>query len=276
MTATSKSGLAPVPGGQLYFESAGQGPAIVFIHAAIADRRMWNREFELYAKDRTVVRYDVRGLGRSPPATDAYSDVDDLRSLLEYLKIPSATIVGCSNGGRIALDFALEHPHTVNALLLVAAGVSGFDLELAPEGKPVFEEDMARSSKIPAAWAAGRKDEALEALRQYWTSAQEGANAELVRTMMRENAGEIFSDASARHNRALDPPAAARLKSIQVPTVVLQGDRDEPSMTFISRYVAREIPHARFVPVPGADHLVNLSRPTEFDRALRELLGRVP
>jgi 3-oxoadipate enol-lactonase len=274
MPAAPSSGFVPVSDGTLYYEVAGTGSPIVFIHAAIADRRMWNREFEVYAKDGTTVRYDVRGLGRSPPASTSYSDVEDLGALLEHLRIPSATIVGCSNGGRIALDFALENPGMVRSLLLVAPGVSGFGLELAPDGKPVFENDMARSAKIPAAWTAGRHDEALEALGAYWTSAQEGASVELVRTMMRENAGEIFTDASASHNRALDPPAAGRLKSIRIPTVVLQGDRDEPSMTYISRFIAGEIPGARLVPVPGADHLVNLSRPAEFDRALRALLLR--
>jgi len=274
MPANPRSGFVPVVDGKLYFEAAGSGPAIVFIHAAIADRRMWNREFDLYSKDRTVVRYDVRGLGRSPAATSAYSDVDDLRALLEHLQIAKATIVGCSNGGRIALDFALENPGRVSALLLVAAGVSGFTLELAPEGKSVFESDNARSAKIPADWKAGRREEALEGLRGYWASAQAGANVDLVRTMMRENAGEIFSDASASHSRSLEPPAAGRLRSIGVPTIVLQGDRDEPGMTYITGYIAREIPHAKLVSVAGADHLVNMSRPAEFDKALRELLGR--
>jgi pimeloyl-ACP methyl ester carboxylesterase len=233
---------------------------------------MWNREFELYSKTGTVVRYDVRGLGRSPPATEPYSDVDDLGSLLEHLRISSATIVGCSNGGRTALDFAVENPSVVRGLLLVSPGLSGFTAELEPEGASVYEEDGARSEKIPALWNSGRQDEALDELRNYWASAQEGTNLDLVRTMMRENASEIFTDASASHNRRLDPPAAGRLQSIRVPTSVLYGDRDEPTCAFISRYVARKIPNARFVPVPGADHLVNLSQPAAFDAALRTLL----
>lgn len=272
MASQERTGLLPVPGGSLYYEATGKGPAIVFIHAAIADRRMWNREFALYAKDHTVVRYDVRGFGRSPAASTEYSDVDDLRALLEQIGIRTATLVGCSNGGRIALDFAVEHPEKVARLLLVSPGVSGFTAEHAPDGQAVFEQDGARSAKIPGAWKAGRKEEALEALREYWTAAQVGANRELVRTMMRENAEEIFTDASASHNRSPDPPAVSRLGSIASPTVVLLGDRDEPSMTFIVRTVVQGIPRAKLVPVPGADHLVNLSRPAEFDKALRQLL----
>jgi 3-oxoadipate enol-lactonase len=274
MSASARNGFVNVPNGRLYYEVAGTGSALVFIHAAIADRRMWNRELDTYAKDRTVVRYDVRGFGRSPAATSEYSDVDDLQTLLRHLHLAAPVLVGCSNGGRIALDFAVENPGSVSGLLLVSPGVSGFTLEHAPEGKPVFEQDNLRSAKIPAAWKAGKRDEAMEALREYWTSAQQGANLELVRTMIRENAGEIFTDASASHGRAISPPAVDRLSSISVPTLVLLGDHDEPSMSYIVQTVVRGIPHARLVPVPGADHLVNLSKPAEFDRALQELLQK--
>jgi 3-oxoadipate enol-lactonase len=273
MATQVRSGFLPVTNGKIYYEVSGTGPPVVFIHAAIADRRMWDREFGAYAKDRTVIRYDVRGLGRSPAATTEYSDVDDLSALLTHVGARTATLVGCSNGGRIALDFAVEHPDKVAGLLLVSPGVSGFTAEHAPDGKATFEQDGVRSSKIPEAWNAGRKAEALEALREYWTSAQAGANLNLVRRMMRENANEIFTDASASHNRPPDPRAVGRLGAISVPTIVLLGDRDEPSMTFIVRTVVNGIPHAKLIPVPGADHLVNLSRPEEFDRALTELLA---
>ena len=275
MASHERSSFLPVSDGRIFYEVSGHGPAIVFIHAAIADRRMWEREFAVYGRDHTVVRYDVRGFGRSPPATTGYSDAEDLRALLAHIGVRTATLVGCSNGGRIALDFAVENPDKVEGLLLVSPGVSGFTAELAPEGKPVFEQDGARSAHIPGAWKAGRKQEALEALREYWTAAAEGANLELVRTMMRENAEEIFTESSASHNRSPDPPAVGRLGSISAPTLVLLGDRDEPSMTFIVRTVVRGIPHAKLVPVPGADHLVNLSRPADFDKALRQLLKDV-
>lgn len=272
MTVHEQSGFLPVSAGKLYHERAGQGPAIVFIHAAIADRRMWNREFATYSNDHTVVRYDVRGFGRSPPATEPYSDADDLRALLSHLGIHSTILVGCSNGGRIALDFAVEQPNAVAGLVLLSPGVAGFTADHAPDGKPVFEEDGVRSSKISKAWNEGHMEEALAALQQYWASAQEGANIELVRTMMKENANEIFTESSARHNRSPTPPAISRLGSISAPALVLLGDHDEPTMTYIVRTVVQGLPHGKLVPVPGADHLINLSRPTDFDHAVQQLL----
>ena len=262
-----------MPGGKIAYDIAGEGPTVVFVHAAIADRRMWDREFHEYATKGTAVRYDVRGFGKSPAATAPYSDVDDLRALLRHLGPGPVTLVGCSNGGRLAIDFALEHRSSVLGMLLVSPGLSGFAAELEPDGAADYERDGVRSSAIWKAWKAGRKDEALEQLREYWASAQTGANLELVRQMMRDNASEIFTDQSAQHSQPISPPAAKRLKSLRVPTVVLYGDRDEPTMRYIVRHIVANIPHSRLVTIPGGDHLLNLSRPEEFDRAFRELLA---
>ncbi len=84
----AECGFVAVPGGKLYYERNGQGPPLVWIHAAISDNRMWNREFVEYAREHTVVRYDVRGLGRSTAASSPYSDADDILVLLDKLDIP--------------------------------------------------------------------------------------------------------------------------------------------------------------------------------------------
>lgn len=273
MARSSPPGPLEVPGGKIAYDAAGSGDPIVFIHAAIADRRMWEREFEVFAKGHRLIRYDTRGLGQSPPARESYSDIEDLRALHEALRLGSATLVGCSNGGRLALDFALAHPSAVRALLLVAPGLSGFDGSSDPEGQPDFEADGKRSNEIFEAWAAGRKDEALERLCMYWCSRQTGENLDLVRRMLRENANEIFTDESAKHSRPLEPPAIERLRSVRVPTRILYGDHDEPTVGWIAHRIATEVPGAVFVSATDADHLVNLSRPDLFDDALRSLLG---
>jgi len=274
MTSPPPSGWLDVTGGKLWYETAGRGPPILFLHAAIADRRQWDREFARYAPTHTVVRFDVRGLGRSPPATAPYSDVEDVAALVRHLRLAPAVVVGCSNGGRLALDFALEHPESVRGLLLLANGLSGWGPEMDPEGEPVYRSDMARSAGIGEAWKAGRSEEALAKLREYWCSATPAPARPLVEAMMRENAGEIFTDASARFAQPIARPAATRMGEIRVPTRILYGDRDEPTMGYIVGRTAKGIPGAIYEPVPGADHLINLSQPAAFDRALLDLLGR--
>jgi len=268
-----RSAVLGVPGGQLHYERSGQGAPIIFVHAGIADHRQWNREFEKYAPRATVVRYDRRGFGRSPPANAGYSDVDDLAALLGEIGGGPAVVVGCSNGGRIAIDLALDHPERVRGVLLVAAGVSGFDADLAPEGQADYERDGVRMKAIYDHWNAGERDRALEELREYWCAAATGPNLTLVREMLRDNAEEIFTDKSANYGAPPTTPAVKRLGSFRARSIVLQGDRDEPTMGHIGRWLGKNLPGTRYVPVAGADHLINLSKPELFDASLDSLLS---
>jgi 3-oxoadipate enol-lactonase len=272
MSAPSPTQWLDVPGGRLAYDRAGHGAPIVYLHAAIVDRRVWEREFQHRAGAHTVVRYDRRGLGESPPATAAYSEVADLHALFEALHLPPAVLVGNSMGGGLALDYALEHPAQVRALLLVAPGLSGWTPKMDLEYQPIFDADIERSAGMGEAWKAGRKDDALELLREYWAPAVEGPDRALVERMFRDNLEEIFTDRTARHAQSIDPPAAGRLHSVGVPTTVLFGSRDEPTCGVIARRIAHGIPKAKFEEVPGGDHLLHLSRPAPFGAALDALL----
>jgi 3-oxoadipate enol-lactonase len=273
MSGLAKTGRLPVPGGELSYDETGAGTPIVFLHAAIADRRMWEREFRAYAGGHRVVRFDMRGLGASPAATAPYSDSEDLAAVVDQLGLERPTLVGCSNGGRTVLDYAVQNPGKARALVLAAPGVAGFDTDLAPEGNEDYARDGVRSSAIVKAWKAGDHARALAELQAYWCSAQDGASKALVAQMMADNAQEIFTDTSAAFSQPLSPPTVGRLSEIRVPTVLLLGDHDEPTMTHIVRYIAGQVPNSRFVSVPGADHLINLSRPAAFDAALQSVLG---
>ena len=264
-----------VPGGRIACEESGRGLPVVLLHEGIADRRMWNREFPLLARDHHVVRYDLRGFGGSTPAASEYSAVSDLVALLDHFHLERPLIVGPSMGGRIALDLALAHPERVGGLLLIAPGYSGMDYDHVPGGKATFERDERLSKAASDAWAAGNLEEATEQLRQLWASALTGDALELFRTMVRENAKEVFEDRSAQHEIRTGAPAAGRLKEIRVPTLILVGDRDNPAMPHLANYLRRGIPSAEVEVVPGADHLLNLSRPDAFDVALSGFLSQV-
>jgi 3-oxoadipate enol-lactonase len=265
-----------VPGGKISYDEGGRGRPVVLLHEGIADRRMWNREFPRIARDHRVVRYDLRGYGGSTPATSEYSSVSDLKSLLDQLGLTRPLIVGPSMGGRIALDLTLAHPESVGALLLIAPGYSGMDYDHVPGGKATFELDETLSKAAADAWAAGKLEEATEHLRQLWASALTGSALDLFRTMVRENAKEVFEDRSSRLETRDGAPAALRLKEIRVPTRILVGDRDNPAMPHCANFLARGIAGSTVELVPGADHLLNLSRPDAFDLALGESIQTLP
>src|SRR5262249_9604687 len=104
-------GEAAVNGTRLYYESAGTGSPVVLVSGGgTLDRRQWDHEFDVMAMRYHVVRYDVRGIGRSARPTSEFSHHEDLRALLEFLRIKQAVVCGVSFGAVIAIDFALDHP----------------------------------------------------------------------------------------------------------------------------------------------------------------------
>ena len=272
MSPVTATKFLEVPGGRIAYDFAGpeKSPSIVLIHEAIADRRMWDREFSKLVTRYKVVRYDLRGFGESPPAEREFSSIEDLEVLLDHLKLERPMIVGASMGGKIALDFAVAHPGVVRGLLLISPGFSGMDYPMFPHG--VFDADEKASKAAYEAYKAGNLDEATEHLRGLWGAALKGKDLELFREMIRENASEVFLDRSGHHERPVEPKAAARLAALNVPLLILVGDRDNPAQPHVARYLADHVPDAKLRLVPGADHLLNLTAPRAFDEAVEEVL----
>ena len=105
-----KTGYADINNARLYYELAGSGAPFVMIHAGIADCRMWDTEFAHFAQSHQVLRFDMRGYGKSLPVEGEFNIQDDLRALLAFLDIgPPVILMGCSIGAGLAIDYALTH-----------------------------------------------------------------------------------------------------------------------------------------------------------------------
>lgn len=117
-----------VPGATLAFEVAGpaDAPAVLFVHAGVATRVMWDPQFADLARDHRVIRYDTRGYGDSPGEPIDYSESDDLLRVLDAAEAERAVVIGASRGGRFALDAALAAPDRVCGLVLVGSRPSGW------------------------------------------------------------------------------------------------------------------------------------------------------
>ncbi len=121
---------------KLHYEVAGSGQPLVFIHAGVADSRQWNSEFQAFSETHQVVRFDQRGYGRSKPVEGEYSRLNDLTKLIAHLELDGPPIlIGCSMGGGTAIDYALENPHGVKALVLVDSAPAGLKLDIPPQPK---------------------------------------------------------------------------------------------------------------------------------------------
>ncbi len=132
MTAARRpeTGFAEVNGTKLYYEVLGEEHPLVLIHGGYMDRRMWDDQFAVFAEHYRVIRYDVRGFGKTELPQVPYADRQDLYDLLMFLGVEKAYVLGLSLGGVIAIDFTLDYPNMVDALVLVGSPVSGFSMEL--------------------------------------------------------------------------------------------------------------------------------------------------
>ena len=128
---TIDSGYAAVNNTKLYYEIAGKGEPIVFVHGSFGDRRHWDFQFCQLSKKYKVVRYDLRGFGKSalPKEDEVYRDSDDLNALMNFLGIKKAHVCGLSLGSFIVIDFALSHPDKCLSLIPIGPRVAGDDLD---------------------------------------------------------------------------------------------------------------------------------------------------
>jgi len=137
----ARSRFVETEGARLYVEEAGDGQAVVFLHPGLWDGRSWNEQFGLFSRTYRVLRFDFRGYGRSsrPEPGQSYSHVDDLAAVMDAASVERAALVGCSMGGSTAIDFALEHPSRLSALVLAASGLNAFDDRLTPQEEAELE-----------------------------------------------------------------------------------------------------------------------------------------
>jgi pimeloyl-ACP methyl ester carboxylesterase len=259
-----ESGTITVPGGHLYYEVAGGGPAVVLVHGGFGDRRMWDAQLDAFAERYRVVRYDHRGFGRSSAPDSAYSPTGDLVRLLDHLSIDRAHLVGNSMGAAVVLDFALLHPDRTMKVVAAANGANG---------APTTEED-GRSVMEVFQTAATR---GAEAAAELWlrhpmvtVTSSDSSMAPLLRTMVYDNRG-IFQ---MQHwpIDSLSPPAFERMGELRVPVLFVIGDRDTEVVQRIANATATRVPGARRAVIAGADHLPQMARPAEFNQLVLDFL----
>jgi 3-oxoadipate enol-lactonase len=270
------TGAIDANGARLWHESAGSGPPVVLLHAGVADSRMWDGQMESLSPRYRVIRYDLRGYGRSTLPGGPYSHADDLAVVLDTLGLDRVALVGCSMGGNAELQFAVEHPERIGALVMVGSGLDDHEWSSAMDSTEEEEE---------AAFERGDENGAVDVNLRTWIDGP-GRGPDAVDPQVRERAAEMLRtsfrtqheaysrDPEPGPSRKLDPPAGARLAEIGVPTLVLAGTEDVPDILVIARRLAEEIPNAELRLIDDAAHLPNMERPEEFDEIVLGFLAR--
>jgi 3-oxoadipate enol-lactonase len=262
-----------VNGASLYYEAQGEGDALVFVHCAPGDSTLWEPQFGAFASTHHVVRYDARGFGLSSFPSGPFAFHEDLRGLLDVLRIDRAIVVGLSLGGRTAIDLALSHPELVRALVLANSGLSGSTMVPRPAGLSEVDPALARGEIAVAAelmtrvWFDGpRVPEAVDPTLRAWFFGRTRERFERLQQLDQGHATHVD----------LDPPAVGRLNEIRCPTLIITSDLDQPAILDLASRLAASIAGAQAVRIGRAAHIVNLERPEEFNAEVTSFLDRLP
>jgi len=243
-----------LPSVLLAHDVAGTGEPVLLLHAGVADRRVWQAQWEPLAERFRVIRCDLRGFGETPIPPGSYSNTDDIIALLDHLGVEQAAVVGSSFGGRVALELAASHPERVSRLVLLCPAFAGLDPTPDAAAFDEREEALAEAEDL---------DGLVELNVATWLGPEaDDAARDFVRQMQRR-AFEVQLAADAEPVQ----PEMVRVEvdptQIACPAVIVAGRHDMDLFLAIAAHLAETMPRARLVELDWAGHLPGLERPGE-------------
>lgn len=268
MSKTINPFVVPIGGAKFAGEEAGQGETIVFIHAGVADRRMWRDQLAGLSDRYHCIAYDARGAGQTTSPNESFYDYKDLHALLDTLDVGTVTLVGCSNGGAIAIDFALAWPERVCSLVLMAPGIRGAprprsrSQELQEIERQLtmadMDDDEQRYNEIEAhLWLDGPRCPegrvADPALRQLFLDMNLIQLRESTKLGLRGRPADVYD----------------QLDKLHMPTLLIVGEHDLLELVGLCGRLNRTIPNARLERMMGVAHLPSMEQPERVNQILR-------
>jgi 3-oxoadipate enol-lactonase len=249
------------------FDHAGDGPAVMLVHAGIADRRMWQADLPgLADQGWHAIAPDLPGFGEHAPTADPPAPWTFLAHVLDELAIDRAVVIGCSFGGAVALRFAVTAPERVAALALISAPAPGLE----------------PSAQLEAAWTAeseamerGDIDGAVDAVLAAWLAPDAPPDLRDSVAAMQRRAFEL--DPTGEMPQPADPLEGHPecLSGVEVPALVAAGERDMPDFLWSARQLAQALPRSSHHVIAGAGHLAPLETPEVFRGLLGEFLAEL-
>lgn len=261
-----------IGGATIVGEQAGSGHALVFLHAAVGDKRMWRDQLSALSDNYHCIAYDCRGNGETTTPDEPFSHVEDLHQLLDHLEVEKVSLVGCSKGGRRAINFALAYPGRVVALALIAPAISGAPAIAMPD------EIEAIYITSDEADEAGDIELVNEIEAHLWLDGPLSQAGRVTDQRLRQ----LFLDMNLIDLIAPEltyeispPPAYYRLATLDIPKLVMYGDLDFPQYQQRYIHLGETLPNADYHKIAGTAHLPSMEKPDEVNALLRTFIEDV-
>jgi pimeloyl-ACP methyl ester carboxylesterase len=264
-------------GVKLHYEEAGSGDTVIFVHEFAGDHRSWEPQLRYFARRYRCVAYNARGYPPSdvPESFEQYSQAlarDDVIAVLDHLKVGKAHVVGLSMGGFATLHVGLAHPNRARSLVIAGCGY----------GSQPGEEERFRAEAESAAQAfetlgmevAGAKYGEGPTRVQFQNKDPRGWREFVDQLRSHSAKGSANTQRGVQKRRPLLHQLVDGMRKIDVPTLVMTGDEDEPCLE-ASLLMKRSIPTSGLVILPCSGHTINIEEPDAFNRAVADFLASV-
>jgi pimeloyl-ACP methyl ester carboxylesterase len=259
-------------GVKLYYEEAGSGFPVVFVHEFAGDCRSWEPQMRQFARHYRCVAFNARGYPPSdvPRDVNAYSQdraVRDIASVCGALGIAKAHVVGLSMGGYATLHFAMRRPDIARSAVIAGCGYGS-----EPEKQAAFRRDSEASARRFEELGGARAAAIYADVPTRWPLRDKDPRgwAEFCRQLAEHDAtGSANTLRGVQMRRPSIYDLVAEMRQIRVPCLIVNGDRDEPCLA-PGLLMRREIPGAGLLVLPRTGHALNIEEPEAFNRALGE------
>ncbi len=236
---------------RFFAQQRGDSPRAVFLHGFGGDLSLWDSLWQNLPADFSALRYDLRGFGQSPYQMDErFSHADDLLAILDQQQLQECDIIGVSQGGAVALNFALSHPERVRKLVLISPGMVAWEWS---------ENWQNLWSAIVEQARTGQMDKARDLWWQHplFTSTRQSSAAKKLQDSIRRYSGAEWVADYQQH--AL--PDIERIHGLSLPTLLLSGGRDMDDFRLIADTLEASVEAITRVDFPKQGHLLNLEIP---------------
>ena len=262
---------------RLYYEETGSGTPVIFVHEFAGDHRSWEPQMRYFARRYRCVAYNARGY----PPSDVPSDVarysqdracDDIRAVMDALKIEKAHVVGLSMGGFASLHCGLRYAQRAHSIVVAGCGYGA-----EPGKRQQFQAEAEKTASTLQAkgMAEVAPSYARGPTRVQFENKDPRGFGEFARQLGEHSTtGSAMTLLGVQRQRPSLYDLEARLAKIEVPTLVVTGDEDWPCLE-PGLYLKRVIPTAGLVVIPNSGHTINLEEPALFNQAVDDFLHQV-
>lgn len=253
---------------RLFYSVKGEGEPLVLTHGGpFCDHRIWDYQIESLASKYKVICFDKRGHGKSDIPIDTFSHLEDLKSLMDVLELKKVTIMGSSAGGALAIDFALQYPEMVKAIVLVCPALNGY-----PYPSNFISElvDLYITGQSEGPEAAIQKFISNPINEYFFPSPNRADARDRVIEIVKESTN--FIRWNPMWETELKPSSYERLEEIQLPVLIISADKDSETILKIGEYINEKIECSEKVMMKDCGHFPNVEKPEEFNQMMLDFL----